>query len=147
MEKLKFYIDGRWVDPVIPATIGITNPATEETFARSLGSREDVDSAAKAAKRAFAAYSETSVEERLDYLQKIIAGFRAHLPELARLMTMEIGSPITFSTERQATVALFHFEEVSLPFGGYKQSGNGREFDLFGFEEYLEVKAILGYPA
>jgi aldehyde dehydrogenase (NAD+) len=35
----------------------------------------------------------------------------------------------------------------SLPFGGYKQSGNGREFGLFGFEEYLEVKAILGSPA
>ena len=33
----------------------------------------------------------------------------------------------------------------SLPFGGYKQSGNGREFGVFGFEEYLEVKAILGY--
>jgi aldehyde dehydrogenase (NAD+) len=35
----------------------------------------------------------------------------------------------------------------SLPFGGFKQSGNGREFGLFGFEEYLEVKAILGFPA
>jgi aldehyde dehydrogenase (NAD+) len=34
----------------------------------------------------------------------------------------------------------------SLPFGGYKQSGNGREFGVFGFEEYLEVKAVLGYP-
>lgn len=33
----------------------------------------------------------------------------------------------------------------SLPFGGYKQSGNGREFGLFGFEEYLEVKAVIGY--
>jgi aldehyde dehydrogenase (NAD+) len=33
----------------------------------------------------------------------------------------------------------------SLPFGGYKQSGNGREFGVFGFEEYLEVKGILGY--
>jgi aldehyde dehydrogenase (NAD+) len=32
----------------------------------------------------------------------------------------------------------------SLPFGGYKQSGNGREFGIFGFEEYLEVKAVLG---
>ena len=31
------------------------------------------------------------------------------------------------------------------PFGGYKQSGNGREFGVFGFEEYLEVKAILGH--
>jgi len=34
----------------------------------------------------------------------------------------------------------------SLPFGGYKQSGNGREFGIFGFEEYLEVKALVGFP-
>jgi aldehyde dehydrogenase (NAD+) len=31
------------------------------------------------------------------------------------------------------------------PFGGYKQSGNGREYGVFGLEEYLETKAILGY--
>jgi len=33
------------------------------------------------------------------------------------------------------------------PFGGYRQSGNGREYGVFGVEEYLEVKAILGGPA
>ena len=31
------------------------------------------------------------------------------------------------------------------PFGGYKQSGNGREWGKFGMEEYLEVKAIAGF--
>ncbi len=30
------------------------------------------------------------------------------------------------------------------PFGGYKQSGNGREFGKFGLAEYLEAKAIFG---
>jgi aldehyde dehydrogenase (NAD+) len=31
------------------------------------------------------------------------------------------------------------------PFGGYKRSGNGREYGLEGFQEYLETKAILGW--
>ena len=32
----------------------------------------------------------------------------------------------------------------SSPFGGYKQSGNGREWGAFGFDDYLEIKAISG---
>ncbi len=130
MEKnLKFYIDGAWVDPAVPSSLGIVNPATEETFAQiSLGSRQDVDRAAQAARRAFATYSRVSVEERLACLRKIIEGFKARLPELARTMTLEMGSPITFSTERQATVALFHFEEAARVLAQYKfeeRMGNG----------------------
>jgi len=34
---------------------------------------------------------------------------------------------------------------AELPFGGFKRSGNGREYGVFGFEEYLETKAIIGY--
>ncbi len=37
--------------------------------------------------------------------------------------------------------------DFAAPFGGYKQSGNGREWGVFGFEEFLEVKAVLGYAA
>ena len=129
MEKLEFYIDGAWVDPATPSTLGIVNPATEETFAQiSLGSRPDVDRAAKAARRAFATYSVTSVEARLSWLAKIIEGFRARLPELARMMTLEMGAPITFATQRQATVALFHFEEAARVLANYKfeeRMGNG----------------------
>jgi len=37
------------------------------------------------------------------------------------------------------------FNERAAPFGGYKQSGNGREWGRFGLEEYLEVKAVAGW--
>ena len=35
--------------------------------------------------------------------------------------------------------------DARAPFGGYKHSGNGREYGVYGFEEYLETKAIMGY--
>ncbi|HKA15580.1 MAG TPA: aldehyde dehydrogenase family protein [Myxococcota bacterium] len=37
--------------------------------------------------------------------------------------------------------------DFGAPFGGYKQSGNGREWGEFGFEEFLETKAVLGWGA
>ncbi len=113
LDTTRFYIDGQWVKPEGREQLGIFNPATEEEVARiSLGTTEDVDRAARAARRAFAAYADTSREERLGYLHRIVEGFRRRLPEMAHMMTQEMGAPITFSTQRQATVALFHFEEA-----------------------------------
>ena len=37
--------------------------------------------------------------------------------------------------------------DFNAPFGGYKQSGNGREWGDFGLHDFLEVKAVLGYQA
>jgi len=34
--------------------------------------------------------------------------------------------------------------DMNTPFGGFKQSGNGRECGHYGFEDYLETKAISG---
>jgi aldehyde dehydrogenase (NAD+) len=37
--------------------------------------------------------------------------------------------------------------DMNAPFGGYKQSGNGREWGKWGLEEFLEIKGVVGYEA
>jgi aldehyde dehydrogenase (NAD+) len=37
--------------------------------------------------------------------------------------------------------------DTGAPFGGYKQSGNGREWGKWGLEEFLEIKGVVGYEA
>ena len=82
----KFYINGEWVEPAGRETIDVINPATEEAFATiSMGTAEDVDAAAKAARAAFPAWSQSSVEERKTALQKILAGIQARAGDLADL--------------------------------------------------------------
>jgi aldehyde dehydrogenase (NAD+) len=46
---------------------------------------------------------------------------------------------------RAGSVAINHAFDLNAPFGGYKKSGNGREWSEFGFHEYLEIKGTLGY--
>jgi aldehyde dehydrogenase (NAD+) len=46
---------------------------------------------------------------------------------------------------RAGTVSINHALDIAAPFGGYKQSGNGREWGEFGLHEYLETKGIVGF--
>jgi aldehyde dehydrogenase (NAD+) len=46
---------------------------------------------------------------------------------------------------RAGWVTINHAFDMNAPFGGYKKSGNGREWSEFGFDEYLEIKSTLGY--
>jgi aldehyde dehydrogenase (NAD+) len=46
---------------------------------------------------------------------------------------------------RAGAVSINHALDITAPFGGYRHSGNGREWGEFGFRDFLEIKAILGY--
>ena len=50
---------------------------------------------------------------------------------------------------RAGTVHVNQYDEddLTVPFGGYKQSGNGREYADWGIHDFCEVKAIVGYGA
>ena len=47
---------------------------------------------------------------------------------------------------RAGRVAINGGYDMHAAFGGYKKSGNGREWGVFGFHEFLEVKAVMGVP-
>jgi aldehyde dehydrogenase (NAD+) len=61
VNRMKFYIDGAWVDPAGKKTWAVVNPATEEAmYEIAVGSKEDIDKAVAAARRAFATFSRTN---------------------------------------------------------------------------------------
>ncbi len=69
----KFYINGQWVAPAQPKMLDVINPATEQAVASiAMGNADDVDRAVAAAKAAFDSFSQTSREERIALLEKII---------------------------------------------------------------------------
>lgn len=117
----KFYINGEWVEPAGRETIDVINPATEEAFATiSMGTAEDVDAAAKAARAAFPAWSQSSVEERIAVLKKIMAGIQARSGDLASAITSEMGAPVGLANAAQVPSGLGHFAAVLPVLENYK---------------------------
>jgi aldehyde dehydrogenase (NAD+) len=108
-EYLKFYIDGQWVDPVEPRSLDVDNPTTEQVSGKiALGADADVDKAVKAARKAFATWSQTSREERLDVLQAIVVEYQKRAADLAEAVTEEMGAPRSLAAGPQVSMGLGH---------------------------------------
>jgi aldehyde dehydrogenase (NAD+) len=109
----KFYIDGSWIDPIEPRSCDVISPTDEKVVGQvNLGSAADVDRAVAAARHAFATYSETSKQERLALLRRIVQICEARREELSQAMTLEMGSPISFSRETQSGNGIVNFKEM-----------------------------------
>ena len=108
---LKFYIDGAFVDPLVPATLDVINPATEEAYtAISLGTAADVERAVAAARAAFPAFAKVPKAERLALLKRILEIYNARYEDIARAVTAEMGAPLSFAREAQAWAGRVHLE-------------------------------------
>jgi aldehyde dehydrogenase (NAD+) len=109
----RFYIDGNWVSPIEAHDFSVINPANEQPIATiSLGGAADVDKAVAAATRAFVSYSETTPNERLVFLQRIIEVYRLKMDEMAETISREMGAPLSFSKAAQVGAGLAHFTEI-----------------------------------
>jgi len=109
-ECTQFYINGEWVDPVDPKHLDVINPATEETIGKiAMGNSKDVDTAVAAAKKAFESFSQTSKEERLALMGKILEVYQSRYDEIAETISSEMGAPLWLSKAAQAATGAGHF--------------------------------------
>jgi aldehyde dehydrogenase (NAD+) len=124
----QFYINGQFVSAIGNARRTIVNPATLESVGEiAMGAQEDVNAAVAAASRSFAAFSASSRETRLGILRRIDELFVERREEFARRMTLEMGTPITFSRQAQVEGARAHIQngiEILERFEFEKARGN-----------------------
>ena len=107
----KYYINGEWVMPISQETMAVINPADEsEIGSIVLASEADVNLAVAAANSAFKSYSQTSKLERLELLENLLEISKKRLPDLAKVISMEMGAPMTMSLDLQADAAVGHLE-------------------------------------
>ncbi len=108
-EYLKFYIGAEWVDPAERRTLDVINPATEKVCGKiSLGSAVDADRAVKAARKAFAPWSGTSREQRLEVFGRIQQEYQKRIADLASAITEEMGAPAALANGFQVGLGLGH---------------------------------------
>jgi|TARA_B110000971_G_scaffold143919_1_gene147073 aldehyde dehydrogenase (NAD+) len=111
--NLKFYINGEWIDPAVPAVIDVINPATEQPFTQiSAGSAVDIDRAVVAARAAFNSFSQWSVKERLDLLERIRSIYKTRFEDIAQAISNEMGAPIDMSRSSQTVIGMGHIKNA-----------------------------------
>jgi aldehyde dehydrogenase (NAD+) len=118
---LKHYIGGEWVDSIGGRRHQVINPATEEVASEvTLGTAEDVDRAVKAARKAFETYSQTSKQERVALLQRIIGEYQKRVGDIAQAISEEMGAPIGLAQTAQSGSGMAHLGSTVEALNGFQ---------------------------
>src|SRR6202521_773381 len=102
------YVDGQWIQAISGGTINVDNPATGEIIGKVPKlSGTETKQAIEAANRAFASWSKKTGKERAAVLRRWFDLMMANQEDLARLMTLEQGKPLSESRGEVAYAAAF----------------------------------------
>ncbi|MBK9007951.1 MAG: CoA-acylating methylmalonate-semialdehyde dehydrogenase [Anaerolineae bacterium] len=106
------YINNQWTKPSTKEYFDVINPATGQIIAKTpLGTKADVDSAARAASEALPAWRRTPVNDRVQYLFKLRNLMHENADEIGRLITNEAGK--TFEEAKAEMVRAYENIEVA----------------------------------
>ena len=112
MDKKKFYINGEWVNPIKENNFDVIDPSNEEVSAViSLGSSEDTNEAVKAAKKSFDTWKETSKDQRIKLLEKLLEIYNSRWDDMTNAITTELGCPKDWCSANQTASGAGHIED------------------------------------
>ena len=121
----KFYIDGKWVDPISKDILDVINPANEEIITQiALGNKDDLDDAVNAAKNSFNTWSTTSVDHRLELLNRLKNIYKSRFDEMTKAIILEMGCPNNFASEVQTQSGLDHLNDFIERLKNFKFENN-----------------------
>ena len=105
----QMFIDGQWTSALGDGRAAVIDPSTEEPVAEvALGTAEEVDAAARAARQAFAGYADWSPQKRADLLDRILGVILERAELFAQAITTEMGAPISYARTAQVPLAAEH---------------------------------------
>jgi betaine-aldehyde dehydrogenase len=88
------YINGEWVNPATSRYMPVVNPANKQVFHTvAAAGMDDVNRAVQAASEAFESWSQTTAQQRADYLNAIAAELEARQEEISKLEVLDNGKP------------------------------------------------------
>jgi len=121
LKRDKFFIGGQWVAASTKESIDVHNAGTGEVMGSvPAGGEKDIHAAVAAARAALEGWSQTPVEKRAEFLEKISAGLKARAEELAKLIAQEVGMPIKLSGRIQAGLPIANFANYAKLARGFK---------------------------
>ncbi|GAA1916685.1 aldehyde dehydrogenase family protein [Nocardioides marmoribigeumensis] len=105
--RTELLVDGTWRRPASGGVTEVENPATGEVVGTSAeGTAPDVDLAVEAARRAFAGWSTTALEARLEVLGRWAALLDQRRELLVETVVAEVGAPVALAREAHVGMAL-----------------------------------------
>jgi acyl-CoA reductase-like NAD-dependent aldehyde dehydrogenase len=106
----KIYIGGEWVASSGSGVLEVVDSATEEVIGSVPdGTPKDVDRAVAAAREAFETWSQTTVDERAEWMGRIAQALGERMEEIAALIAREVGMPVKLSHMIQAGLPTMSF--------------------------------------
>ncbi len=122
------YINGQWVAARSAETFAVHDSSTEEVMATvPAGTADEAAQAVLAARAAFDSWSSLSVETRAGYLDKVCAGLKARMDEIATSIAREVGMPLKLARAVQVGGPVWNwtnFAKVARAFEWERKVGN-----------------------